>query len=285
MVRHFHSPKGKPHVWGFPDPDDPWRDSVSKLQEYEGLVLRVVTADSSRLYSGAFLWESAHAALVYRKELWAAPCRVARSLRPFAVAHVRAGDGKFLERAREKVLVHGFGKQVAELRHKLDARNDTGVGAIVFVADVNSDKLWHGILKHDPWKALVSDVKTKASAVGRSVKFINTIVYGAGSPTQSHTGASQNTTTLDAGVFEENGAIEAAVSELATALGHMANWRETPKEAPLLTLSQLLFDVMLASLADVFAGNPDSSLSGHIEVNRRLVALSNPGDPFEDFCS
>jgi hypothetical protein len=77
-----------------------------------------------------------------------------------------------------------------------------------------------------------------------------------------------------------------AIAQLTTALGKIAIWKGSPKQAALETLAQMLFDVMLASLAKVFSGNSESSLSLHIEANRRgFAARTNQGSTQPEVCS
>jgi hypothetical protein len=291
LVRHQHSATSKPRKWGFPDSGDAtqnWKNSVTKLQEYDGRLLRIVAPDAGRLYTGAFLWESAFIGLFYQNELWAAPCRIARSLSPLAVAHVRAGDGKFKQRIGHAAsLLVGFGKQVSALDDDLaklhNATSEKGDLTILFVTDVSSIRLWETVLSMDPWQTLIQNVTTRATATKGKVRLLNSIVHGASAYATTDT---NDRSDLQGFPFEDNSMIANAIAQLTTALGNIAIWKVSPKQAALETVAQMLFDVMLASLAKIFSGSSESSLSLHIEANRRgLAARTNQGSTLPEVCS
>jgi hypothetical protein len=240
--------------------------------------------DTSTIWTNRILWNSAHVGFKYRKELWEAPCRVAKQMRPFAVAHIRAADGKFASRvATKKGSKDHWSDQVEKFGPMMNSlvarRKHAGLVkrpiTLVFVTDTSTDVLWHKVISTSPaWKQFLLK---KDGSLEPKIPLLTTIIssHGAEATGGKQMGVRGKKEWFGAGTppFGNNTLFKEAVHDMANVLKSMAEPNnEDISWGALVTLAAMVFDIMLAALADVFSGNAESSFTLHIEVTRKLKA-------------
>lgn len=263
------------------------------IREKSNTVMSVRAQDSSSHWANSLVWQSNHVGFMYRKELWAPVCRFAKQLKPFTVAHIRAGDAKFKQRllASSKGTDH-WGDQVKKMKKEMDLlqqRRDVNgeekkPTTLVFITDTSSDMLWANVLaKSQEFKNLLFTRDVATGELEVTHKLMTTVMSN-----QSHVSSAglglkarkpkEGATWPPPSKFEDNSEITHVVQEMASILRDMVEQELQPSVdgaiqwPALLTLAAMVFDIMIAVLADIFSGNPESSFTLHIDVTRKVKA-------------
>ena len=270
-----------------------------QIRELDNTIVVVKAQDSSSVWANSLVWQSAHVGFMYRKELWAPVCKLANELKPFTVAHIRAGDAKFKNRLLSKSKSHDhWGEQVQKMAEEMKVlqkrRGASGEEekstTLVFITDTSTEQLWANVLtKSQAFKDLLFRRGADTDGLGTTHKLMTTVMSN-----QSHVSsggshvhlkkANPAATWPPPSNFADNSRMTSVVQEMAGILRSMAETSLQPEHRivqwpALLTLAAMVFDIMIAVLADIFSGNKESSFTLHIAVTRKVKATVGI-DPF-----
>ena len=268
--------------------------AAPQIREHDNTITVVRAQDSSGVWTNDLLRQSAHVGFMYRKELWAPVCKLAKELKPFTVAHIRAGDAKFKTRLQSQSKHDHWGEQVhtmaEEMKFLQERRDASGEErkptTLVFITDTSTEQLWANVLtKSQAFKDLLFGRDAGTDELRITHTLMTTVVSN-----QSHVSsgggyvhlrqdlrASQSATWPPPSKFADNSRMTSVVQEMAAILRGMAETALQPEHhtvqwPALLTLAAMVFDIMLAVLADIFSGNKESSFTLHIDVTRKVKA-------------